>query len=176
MFLTIIGAIVLAVAIAGVVQLAYRVAGRKPPRGTLPLAAGLALVVFFIWNDYSWYQRTAGELPDEVKVARTYPSTSKLQPWTYIKPHVTRFSAVDTASLKRNDKAPGYVLADIFLIERYVPTIKTAQLYDCDGNRRTDIMEGTALGDDGLPDNAQWYDLEAGDAFKTLICGDTGNG
>ncbi len=171
MFLTIIGAIVLAVAIAGVVQLAYRLAGRKPPRGTLPLAAGVALIIFFIWNDYSWYKRTADELPESVKVARAYPSTSKLQPWTYVKPHVTRFAAVDTATLKRNDAQPGYVLADIFLVERYVPTIKTVQLYDCDGGRRTDILETTEMGEDGLPANAQWYDLDADDAFRPLICG-----
>lgn len=174
MLLTVIGAVVLAVAIAGMVQLGYRAAGRKPPRGTLPLAAGLALIIFFIWNDYSWYGRTAGELPPEIKVARAYPSKSLLQPWTYIVPHVTRFATVDTASLRRNEKAPGFVIADIFLSERYVPTIKTTQIYDCEAGRRTDLMDGTELGEDGLPVDAQWYDLDAGDAFRELICGGSG--
>ena len=174
MIITILGAAVLAIAVAGAILLGFRLAGRKPPPGTLPLAAGVALIAFFVWNDYTWYRRTSAQLPDHIQVARTYPSSHMLQPWTYLVPHIARFSAVDTGSLKRNDSAPGYVLARIFLAERYVPTIEAWQIYDCNGGRSADVGKDTEFGDDGLPAGATWHDLTEDDAFRPLICGDAG--
>lgn len=174
MLMTLLGALVLAVAVAGMVSLAFRLARRPVPRGTLPLAAGLALVSFMAWNDYSWFSRTAAELPDDVVVAKTYTFRNFIQPWTMIVPRINRFAAVDLGSIRRNEAAPGVVLVNVYLAARYSPALTTTQFYDCNEGRRADATDSLEFGSDGLPVNADWVALEDDDSFLATVCAKTG--
>ena len=59
--LHLIAVFAMAFAAAGFVLLAYRLRGKKPPRYLIPLAAGLAMIGYALWSDYSWAPRTIAE-------------------------------------------------------------------------------------------------------------------
>ena len=157
-------------AAAGFVLLAYRLRGKKPPRYLIPLAAGLAMVGYALWSDYSWASRTIAGLPDHVMVVKRIPSSAPWKPWTYLFPQVDRFIAVDSAEIRRNDRLPGLVLAEVILVTRLEPAVTTRQLFDCAKARRTDVVESGDFTDQGLPMNPDWVPIERDDALYSAVC------
>ncbi|MEL6437582.1 MAG: hypothetical protein AAFP99_12420, partial [Pseudomonadota bacterium] len=72
MLLTILGAVVLAVALCGVIAFIFRIVMKRPiPKGVLPVTAGIAMFGFMAWNENAWYSRQVAELPDSVEVIMT---------------------------------------------------------------------------------------------------------
>ena len=157
-------------AAAGFVLLAFRLRGKKPPRYLIPLAAGLSMVGYALWSEYSWASRTIAGLPDHVTVVKRIPSSAPWKPWTYIFPQVDRFIAVDSAEIRRNDRLPGLVLAEVILVARLEPAVTTRQLFDCPQARRADVIASDDFTDEGLPLNPDWVALELDDDLYKAVC------
>lgn len=155
---------------AGVIYLLYRLIGRKPAGYLMPTAAGVAMIGFTIWSEYSWASRTVNELPDYVVVVKEFPNRAAWRPWTYVIPQIDRFIAVDTSKIRRNERLPGYVLAEVLFVERRSPTAATQQLFDCSNARRTDVDPSKGFDDDGLPLDQNWTPIEADSAIYKTVC------
>ena len=111
MFLELIATFIAGIAGAGLLMLLNRVLGGRLPRWLIPVAAGAAMLLSTISSEYSWYSRTSGPLIDEgFEVAQTVESKAMYRPWTYAKPYIDRFVAVDVATAQRNPDQPGKVL------------------------------------------------------------------
>jgi hypothetical protein len=171
MLFNLLGVVIVGVAAGGSVLLLRRLIGRRPAGWMVPAAAGSAMLAFHLWNEYSWFQRTADALPEHVAIARRYDYQSVLQPWTLLFPRINRFAAVDRASIRKNDKAPGYVMADVHLVTRLDRTARLTQIYDCPGRRRTDVDASSTVDAKGLPVDAAWMASEADAPFFRLVCG-----
>jgi hypothetical protein len=131
--------------------------GGRLPGYAYPIAVGAAMLTYNIWAEYTWYQRTKAQLPARIEAFESYETKSAFQPWTYLAPRINRFVAVDTASKKRNEKAPGQVLASVLLIKRFEPTIQISYLFDCPGRRMAEIGTDVRFdADTGLPENVKW--------------------
>lgn len=170
MWLNLVAVVVLGVAVVGVVLLAFKAFGRKPPRWILPVAAGLAMLTYTFYNDYSWYARTAGELPDTVVVTDAYETSHPLQPWTYVVPFVDRFAAIDRESLVESPQRPGIVLADVILVQRYMPTRVAPMVFDCANDRRADAVDVEGFDEAGEPIGARWRPFGADDPLRRAVC------
>jgi hypothetical protein len=170
MLFNLIGIVVAGVAAAGSIMLVFRVLRRRPPGWLVPIAAGFAMIAFHLWNEYTWFGRVAEGLPEQVIVAERYTYESILQPWTLVQPRINRFAAVDRSTIRRNEQAPGYVMADILLVGRLDRTARITQLYDCREARRTDVIAATEVDERGLPVNATWIDAERDRNLFRLIC------
>ncbi|WP_372426013.1 hypothetical protein [Salinarimonas chemoclinalis] len=168
MWFNLIAVVVLGVAVAGVVMLAFKAVGRKPPRWILPVMAGAAMMTYTLYNDYSWFSRTAGALPGTVTVARTYEQTHPLQPWTYLVAPVNRFVAVGTVVAAPGDT--GYRLAEVHLLQRYVPTATAAMVFDCAGGRRADLVDLDGFDASGQPVGGAWRPLAQDDPLRAIVC------
>lgn len=170
MFLTIVGAIVLAIACAGLVSLGFRASGQRAPRGVLPLTGGVAMIVFMAWIENSWYGRTVSELPDSHVVVATGEFSNFIQPWTLVFPRINRFMLVDTETIRVNQAEPTLRQAEIILVQRYTPTVVTRQFIDCAEGRRADNTDATELDDNGLPTNVTWIDIPADGDLMATVC------
>lgn len=168
MWFNLIAVLVLGVAVAGVTMLAFRAFGRKPPRWILPIAAGVAMMTYTLYNDYSWFSRTAGALPPSVRVAQSYGQPSPLQPWTYLVAPVNRFVAV--GRVVPNPEQPDYRLAEIFVLQRYMPTATVSTLFDCAGGRRADAVDIEGFDEAGEPIGGPWRPLDADDPLRAVVC------
>lgn len=140
--------------------------GGRLPRWITPAAAGLAMIGYSIWAEYSWAGRTIGTLPAGMEVLRSVEEARPWKPWTYLAPQTTRFMALDRAGVQTNAATPGVLLADLYLFARWVPPVKRAQLVDCAQAARADVSEA-ALAD---PSQADWTVAGKDDPLIGALC------
>lgn len=170
MLFNLLGTVAIGVGAAGVVLIALRLLRRPAPKWLAPAVAGVSMLGYQIWSGYTWYQRTADALPDKVHMVKTYAHSSVLTPWTLIFPQVDRFVAVDLATVRRNEKAPNFALATIYLVTRYQPAASGMQIFDCVAARRADLGPTTEFEENGLPKNAAWSAVDANDDLLSAVC------
>jgi hypothetical protein len=126
---------------------------------------------YAIWNEYSWGWRATEALPAGFEVIDRIPQSSPWQPWTYLVPRVSRLVVLDRAQLRRNERYPGYVLAELLLMERLLPPRRVIMLLDCDNARRLDVTNGDRALEQGVPPNADWAALRRDSSLFRAVCG-----
>lgn len=169
MFFSLISTIVLGIAVAGSMMLVNHLLGGRLPRWLAPAAAGLAMLTYTIWTDYDWSARIAGGLPGGLEIVQTYETSNLLQPWTLAKPRINRIVALDRPSIEANENAPRYRQASLYLFARYQPPRELRQIYDCDQNRRIDLLPSETVDPTDIPDTA-WEKL-TDDPIAKEVCG-----
>lgn len=169
MIFTLIGTFVLGIAVAGTFIIINRTTGRRMPGWIAPFAAAIAMITFTIWSEYTWFSRTAQELPDSFTVTQTYETSNLLQPWTYLVPRINRFAAVDLGNVQTNAKAARYRQVNLHLFTRLMPPRELRQVYDCEAQRRIDLMPNEIIDPVSLPENA--WEPVAGDPATAAVCG-----
>lgn len=140
------------------------------PRWVYPTAAGVSMIGFQIYNDYTWYDRTVDGLPPDHVVISRFGTSHPLQIWSYFVPMTDRFAVLDRGSIKRNPAVPGLVIADVILVTRFMPTARVTQFFDCAEQRRADAHAAIVFDDAGAPSNAEWYPADAGDPALAEAC------
>ena len=170
MFLELVATFVIGFGAAGIILILNWISGRRLPRALLPIGAGLAMIGFTIWSEYNWYPRTLSQLPEEVVVLIENEKTAFYQPWSYLKPYVDRFAAVDVARALRNENLPDQVIVPIYFMGRWAPGSEVPIIVDCAGSRRADMADGMEFDDQGAPVDAAWVSLEDGDPLLEAVC------
>ena len=158
---------------AGVALLLRRLTGGRLPRFFVPGLAGAAMIAFVIWNEYTWFDRTAAALPASVDVVSSTAAGAAWRPWTLIAPVTERFAAVDTGSARRHPEVPDQVMTDVFLFDRHLPTAQVLVLVDCAHHRRTAVAPGMEFRDDGTLEGANWTSLAPDDPLIGAVCPST---
>lgn len=166
MFIDLVATISAGFALAGVALILRSLTRKRLPGWIVPAAAGLGMLSFAIWNEYTWYPRTVAALPEGVVVARAQENSAPWRPWTYVRPLVTRFSAVDTRLNRTNPDSPGQVLTTVLLIGRWQPSASVPVIFDCEGARRAAFSSDAPL--DAEPD---WEELPPTDESLRAACG-----
>ena len=131
MFVELIATVFAGIACAGIAMLLNRITGRRLPKWIMPVVAGLGMIGMTISNEYTWFDRTAERLPEDVEIAMTVDEQSWLRPWTQIWPYTKRFVAVDTGTARMNESLPDQRLADLYFFGRWSPVNKAPMLFDC---------------------------------------------
>ncbi|SPH16859.1 hypothetical protein DEA8626_00373 [Defluviimonas aquaemixtae] len=163
-------------AAAGVVMLLNRLSGRRLPKWAIPAAAGLAMVAYAIWNEYSWAERNRATLPDTAVVTFENARSDLWRPWTFVAPVTTRMAILDRgpeADLPA-DPGPGMRHAQLYLMERWKPIYRLIVLFDCASARRLDAAAGEASAADLAV--ADWIQLDPDDPALRAACEGGGNG
>lgn len=166
MFYELIATVAVAFGAAGMVMLVNRLVGRRLPKWALPAAAGLSMIAFTIWSEYSWADRTINGLPEGLAVVQTIDESTFWKPWTYIKPMTPRLIVADLTSIQSNDVAPAIRLVDLYLFERWEAPNQVPQLVDCETGSRADVTD-QALAD---PSKAVWRPINPGNDIKRVVC------
>ena len=148
----------------------FRTLKKPMPKSLYPIVAAASMIGYGIYSEYTWADRTITQLPDSIEVVHRLAGTSMFSPWSYVIPRVDRMSLIDTASIRKNRNLPDYVLAELMIMQRFAPVVRVPQLVDCTRGRRTDVTSNAVFGDDGLPTNAQWENLEARHPVLLALC------
>ena len=170
MFFELIATIVAGFAGAGIALLLNKVLGGRLPRWITPVAAGMAMLATTIANEYGWYGRTAAALPAGLEVATTVENKAFYRPWTYLFPFVSRFLAVDTATMRTNEALPGQRMVEVYAFGRWTAPQSRLVMVDCAGGRRADIARGAEFGEDGSVDTLAWRDTGLDDPVVKTAC------
>ncbi|CUH62440.1 hypothetical protein TG4357_00106 [Thalassovita gelatinovora] len=170
MFLELIATFVAGIAAAGVMLLLNKGMGGRLPRWLIPVAAGAAMIAATISNEYGWYGRTTSGLPSEIVVAQTVESKAMYRPWTYLHPFVTRFMAVDTASIRTNPAVPDQKMVDLLFFGRWSPVRSLPVLVDCANRRQALLAAGAAFDEAGQVTDAVWSALAPEHGLFVALC------
>lgn len=170
MLFELIAAVVSGVALAGVAMLLRWLSRGLLPKWIVPMMAGLGMLSYSIWSEYSWFDRMNLALPGIV-VSWKNEQTAFWRPWSYIEPVTTRFTAVDLKAAKRHPNQPGLVMVDLLLLARWQPVTPVKVVFDCTNARRADLVDGNvSIADDGSLVGADWVKLDAEDAALKIAC------
>lgn len=171
MFFELIAVIVAGVAIAGIAAGLRWMSRGRLPKWIIPAAAGIGMISYAIWSEYSWFSRMTGAMPPAMTVTWKHESSAFWKPWTYYMPVVDRFTAIDTRSAKRHPSHPDQVMVDLVLAARWQPLAIVKTAFDCASRRRADLTSATvSLADDGAITGANWIDLPADDRALVAAC------
>ena len=171
MFVELIATIVAGIACAGVLMLLNIATGRRLPRWLTPVAAGAGMLAMTLYNEYTWYGRTAAQLPDGMQIATTVEERGWTRPWTQLWPYTKRFAAVDTATTRSNAALPDQRMADVYFFGRWSPVSKAPMLFDCAGARAAVLIDGASFAEDGSVADAPWAATPADDPVLRAACG-----
>lgn len=170
MFLELVATFVAGIACAGIAMLLIRVTGRKLPRWLTPVAAGAGMLAVTISNEYTWFDRTAAQLPDGLEIALTVEEESWVRPWTQIWSFTKRFVAVDQATIRKHEAQPDQRLVDLYFFGRWSPVNQAPMLFDCLNNRSALLIDGAEFADGGSLRGGTWTALSQEDAILQMAC------
>ncbi|GMG81036.1 hypothetical protein LNKW23_02480 [Paralimibaculum aggregatum] len=177
MIFILIASIALGLGAAGLVWGLGRLTGRRPPRFLAPVAGGLAMFAFMLWNEYSWFERSRAMLPEGAAVAESYDYSSLVQPWTLAVPRVARFAAVEVSGTPWPER-PALLLGAVTLHARFEPAARIPHLFDCEGLRRAALTpaEWAAFERGAPPEPAAlaWAAAGPDDALTSTACTNRG--
>jgi hypothetical protein len=172
MFWELIATFVAGFAAAGIALALGKIMGGRLPRWVMPLAAGAAMIAMAIYNEYGWFPRTQGNLPAGMEIIETVEHRVWYRPWTYVKPYVERFVAVDMPTIRTHEGQPDHRLGDVYLFGRWAPVHKLPVLADCAGGRRAALTDGISFAADGSVTGVDWADVAGDDPIVATMCGD----
>lgn len=170
MFFELIGTVAAGVATALLVWAINRTLKGRLPSWLVPVAAGAAMLAATISSEYSWFSRTQANMPSGFVVTETVEEIKFYRPWTYVKPYVSRFIAVDQLTARTHPDHPDQRIVDLVIYGRWARTAKIPALFDCAANARADLVDGVEFGPNGEVLNADWLSMEADAPVLQAAC------
>ena len=117
--------------IALIIRHISKLLGKTTPKWLIPVFAGIGMLGFQIYQEYYWYDQQRANLPEEVVVVKTFEDSTWFRPWSYIKPQIVRFAAIDKNSIEVNQQTPNLRKVNVYLFERRISTKIVPQIIDC---------------------------------------------
>lgn len=170
MFFELVGTLMAGVAAGLLVWALNRKLNGRLPGWLMPTAAGAAMLLTAISNEYGWYERTIASLPEGFIVADVVEDPSLYRPWTYAVPFASRFVAVDQTSIRRHDSHPNQRIVDVYFYGRWSRLASAPVMFDCAAARRANMNAGVEFGNNGEILNAAWIELTRSDPVLKTAC------
>src|SRR5690606_34910815 len=140
MLFELLAAVFAGLALAGIAMSLRWISRQRLPKWIVPVAAGSGMLLYSVWSEYSWLDRTVNSMPS-VAVAWQSEDRAPWRPWSYVKPLSLRFTGVDRSSVQRHPAQPGQVMVDLVFAARWQPLARVKVVYDCNGHRRADVLD-----------------------------------
>lgn len=129
----------------------------------IPIAAGVGMLAFQIYSEYTWFDHQKTLLPAGVEVVRTAEQTAFWRPWSYVFPQTLRFIAADLNNASHNEHNPDLIRLDLYLFERRMAARKVITVIHCRQHARADYHPQLQLPTPSEPLSREWYKLESKD-------------
>lgn len=135
---------------------------KQLPKWILPLFAGIGIFSFQIHQEYNWFSQMQSKLQQGTIVVKTVEKTYWYRPWTYAKPQIVRFMAVDIANAEINKINPQLKRVNIYLFERRMSSKIIPQLFDCEKNQMANIPTQS--------EKIEWVAMNTDDNLYKVVC------
>lgn len=170
MLMDIIATLAAGAGLVGFVIVARHLSGGRMPKWTIPAAIGLGMLMFSVWNEYTWHYRTTSALPEQVIILSSPSDKVFYRPWTYLFPVSSRFAAFDGTGMVKSVEDSNFRRGEVMFVQRWTPTRRVPLAFDCAQGRRADLLEGAELAPDGTLTGGAWQDVGSEDALQRAAC------
>lgn len=150
---------------AGIV-LGLKLIFKKMPKWAVPASAGLGMILFQVYSEYTWYNHTRSLLPAGTEVVAEIPDTAFYKPWSYIKPQVLKFVAVDTAKTLPVNGDNRIIQANLYFFERRMSANTWPVLIDCDKKLQANVKNI----ENGIPQPDSWNKTPYTENIAAAVC------
>jgi hypothetical protein len=157
-------------AAAGCVLILNMLLGGRLPKWLIPAAAGLGMISFVIWSEYTWAGRATANLPDEVELVSRNEVRNWYRPWTYIWPLSNRITLIDHRFTRTNEAFPDHVLTAVVMMGRWEPGRQVPVMFDCAQSLRADMRADVVFTEEGALEGADWLRLPPDDPALQAAC------
>ncbi|WP_323752842.1 hypothetical protein [Marinobacter sp.] len=167
MFWNFVATILCGLGAAGIALGIRAITAKKAPRWIIPVFAGLGMLGYLVYGEYSWYDHKQSLLPDEAVVVDTEREQLFFRPWTFVFPYVTAFSAVDVESIARDTEDTQIVRFTLYRFEQTVTDAVShrVHLINCQ------TQELVPLASNGSPRVDNMKRLNNNDPLLNTVCG-----
>lgn len=121
---------------AGVVLIAKTLLRGRMPKWALPAAAGLGMLGFQVYSEYTWFAHTRAQLPQGARVVAEVPSRAWYKPWSYAVPQVLQFVAADTQNIAVENESRR---VNLYFFERRMSAKVHSVRVNCTTGHYTDV-------------------------------------
>lgn len=170
MFWEFIATICAGLGAAGIALIARMISAKKLPSWIVPAFAGAGMLAFQVYSEYTWFSHQKSLLLEGVKVVKAVEETSSWRPWTFIRPQVVRFMAVEVGPGAVNQINPDLVLVNVYLFERRQSAKRVHQVFHCEQGARTDFGDHLEIPLSGEALDEQWISLAEDDPLLVEVC------
>lgn len=132
------------------VALSLRLLFKKLPRWIVPAAAGLGMMGFQVFSEYTWFEHTKSRLPEGVWVVATHAEPAFYKPWSYAKPPILKFVAVEGV---KEPMVGDIKKANLYFFERRMAAQHTQILVDCKHQLQSDFSDAPKWGKTPMTDD-----------------------
>lgn len=127
MFWEIVATVLSGFLLAGLV-LPLRLIFKKLPKWIVPLAAGIGMMSFQIYSEYTWADDMIAKLPQGSVVVAKVPQSKWYSPWSHAYPQVLQFVVLDTNNITQTDNTK---TATLYFFERRAAAHTMSITLDC---------------------------------------------
>lgn len=163
-----IAAIFAGLGAAGIALMLRFLSGKRLPRWIIPAFAGLGMLAYQVYNEYSWLDHKQIQLPASAQVVTIEKERIIWRPWTFLFPMTTAFTVIDQDSLlssRTNDER--LVEFILYRFEKHYKDVVTHQVYlvNCTTQEKLPLM-----GEDRQPQISELHSLDASDPLFQAVC------
>lgn len=134
MFWTFVATVFSGLGAAGI-ALGIRAATRKKaPKWLIPVFAGMGMLGYLVYGEYTWFEHKQTLLPDEALVVSTEDYPVPWRPWTYVFPQVMAFTVLDTNSVVNSHSDRNVLQFNLYRFEQSYTDAVSLKTYllNCD--------------------------------------------
>jgi len=167
MFWTLLATVFCGLGAAGIALGIRAITAKRAPKWLIPVFAGLGMLGFLVYGEYTWFEHKKTLLPEEAVVVNTEQEGIYFRPWTFIFPYVTAFSAVDVNSISNSTQDENIVRFTLYRFEQTVADAVSPRVHLINCQSR----ELVPLGPDGTPNIDNLKKLGPSDPLFQTVCG-----
>ena len=153
---------------AGLLML-LRLFYKRLPKSLIPAAAGLGMLLFQIHSEYTWFDHTRSLLPKSAVVVAEVSESAFYRPWSYVKPQVLKFVAIDSAKTVPVGESGQILQTNLYFFERRM----SAQTWPILINCQTRLQANAPQQNNGEPlsiDAEAWSKTDYSEKIAQAIC------
>lgn len=166
MFWTFVATVFCGLGAAGIALGLRAATSNKAPKWIVPVFAGMGMLGYLIYGEYTWYDHKKNLLPEEAVVVDTESDGILWRPWTFAFPYVTAFSTVDIKSISQDTANSDIVRFTLYRFEQKLADAVSHRIHILNCNSR----ELVPLGSDGTPRVDNMKVLDTTDTLLKTVC------
>lgn len=142
---------------------------KKLPKWIVPVSAGIGMLSYQIYSEYSWFEHKQAQLPSGSEVIATQQGQMIWRPWSYLYPLTVGFTVLDPKSLGttqvEDDVVAEFVLYQ-FERSHTDNVIAAPHLLNCSNGQMLKLTE------ERKPDLDSLKELSESDPLRSRVCSD----
>ncbi|MGS2744705.1 hypothetical protein ACU6TU_14100 [Halomonas sp. LS-001] len=162
-----IAAVFAGLAAAGIGLFLRTLSGKRLPKWIIPVFAGLGMLGYQVYTEYTWFDHKQQQLPEAAEVVSSQTSSAVWRPWTFAFPMTTKFTVVDRESINITETPARVAAFMLYHFERHYTDAVTPQRYllNCESRELVPVKA-----DSGEPDTQASQVLREGAGTYKAVC------